>query len=324
MINTKIIITQDIHEDGLNILQKNISEVVTAPSPDEETLLSLCTDEVTAFIVRHNRLTREMINKCKNLKVIVRHGVGVELIDTAAATERGIPVVNTPSAAITAVAEHTIMMMLSLAKKFFYADKTFRAGGYDFKNSYAPDDIEGKTLGIIGFGSIGREVAKRASAFDMKIIAFDAFLPEEVFTSNGVIRVNSVDEIYINSDFVSLHMPITEETKYSVNYDKFAMMKKSAHIINCSRGELIVESDLIKALNEKLIAGAGLDVFDPEPPSKDNPLFAMENVVLTPHSSALTVHGSRRMAEDSAKLLIDIFEGKELRNLVNKEILNKK
>ncbi len=320
MIDAKIIITQEIHPDGLKILKENVTNVVEAPKPDEETLLSLMGDDVTGIIVRHNKLTKAMIDKCTNLKVISRHGIGVELIDVNAATERGVPVVNTPKAAVTSVAEHTIMMILSLAKKFFYADKTFREGGYDFKNKYAPDDVEGKTLGIIGLGSIGREVAKRAKAFDIELIAYDPYITDEPFEQYGVRRVHSADEVYKNSDFVTVHTPLTAETRFMVNYEKFEMMKPTAHFINCARGEVVCEVDLIKALNDKQIAGAGLDVFDPEPPKKDNPLFAMENVVLTPHSSALTNAGKVKMSVQSVQQLLKVLKGETPDYLVNKEI----
>ncbi len=320
MIDTKILITQSIHPDGLELLKKHVTNVIEAPAYDEETLLSLIDDDVTGIIVRHNRLTRKIIEKAKNLKVIARHGIGVELIDVQAATDNNVYVVNTPVAAVTSVAEHTIMMILCLAKKFFYADSEFRAGGYDFKNSYAPDDVEGKVLGLVSLGKIASQVAKRAKAFDMKVIAYDPYVDDSVFEQAGVTRVNSLDEVLKESDFVSLHTPLTDSTRYLINYENLCKMKPTAYLINCARGEVVAEKDLIKALDEKIIAGAGLDVFDPEPPTKDNPLFKMDNVVLTPHSSALTNAGKIRMSVQSVEQLLNVLEGRGPECLVNKEL----
>lgn len=322
MLDGKVIITQTIHPAGMELLKQNVKEVVVSPSPDEGTLLSVMDDRVTGIVVRHNRLTKSILDKAVNLKVIARHGVGVELIDVAAATARGIPVVNTPMAAVTSVAEHTIMMMLCLTKKLFYADKEFRAGGYDFKNTYKPDDLEGAVLGIIGFGNIGRCVARRAAAFDMEILAYDPYVPEEAFAEAGVRRVSSLEELLPASDFVTIHTPLTDITRHLLGKKQFAMMKPSAYFINCARGEVVVETELIEALQNGVIQGAGLEVFDPEPPRKDNPLFKMDNVILTPHSSALTTLGSKKMSIQSAQQLLRVLSGEGPEHLVNKEILN--
>lgn len=318
-----MLITQAINEHGLKILKKNVREVVTSSSPDEKTLLSLIDDSVTGVIIRHNRFTQGMIEKAVNLKVICRHGVGVELIDVRAATERGIPVVNTPHAAVTSVAEHVIMMMLCLAKKFFYADSTFRKGEYAFKNYYEPDDLEGTSLGIIGFGNIGQLVAKRAAAMDMQIYAYDPYADDEIFNSLGVKRIKKLEDLLKISDYITVHTLLNEETRHLIGMKQFRAMKPTAYFINCSRGEVVNELDLIEALQQKLIRGAGLDVFDPEPPMEDNPFFKMDNVILTPHSSSLTTAGMAKMSIHAAEQLLRVLNGQEPEHLVNKSLISK-
>lgn len=329
-LQKKVLVTQFIHPDGMKILEDAVENVVVAPSPDPETLLSVMDDSIDGIIVRHNRLTGEMIRKCTNLQVIARHGIGTELIDLNAATEQGVIVTNTPHAATVSVAEHTVMFILMLGRKIRIADKEQRKGNFAIKVTYAPDDVEGKTVGIVGLGHIGSIVAKYCEAFDMNVIAYDPYKTEEYCKSFGVKVVPDLETLLRESDFVTLHTPQTAETIHMMSTEQFSLMKPSAYFINCSRGPVVDEKALIQALKEGVIAGAALDVFEHEPTDKDGKalddyteLFSMDNVVVSPHSSALTVSGSRKMAVQSAEQMVKVLRGQPADWVVNKEVFKK-
>jgi len=322
-LQTKVLLTQPIHAKGMAMLEAAVAEVVLAPNDKIETLAGLLDEKVTGVIVRYNVFNRELMEKAPNLKVISRHGIGVELIDLEAATERGIMVVNTPAAATVSVAEHVVMMTMVLAKKLMYADAQLRAGNYAVKDKYLPADVEDSTLGLIGMGKIGGEVAKRCLALGMKVIAYDPYLSEAAFAQLGVGSEKTVEDVLKKADFISLHTPLTPETKHLMGEKQFALMKDSAYLINCSRGEVVDEEALIKALQNKVIAGAGLDVFTKEPPDQNSPLFTMDNVVVTPHSSSLTSNGKIKMATGAVEQLMKVLNGEMPDYLVNKAVLQK-
>lgn len=315
---TTVLVTQPINEKGMKLLEDAVEKVIVAPDCKIETIASLLNEDVTGVIVRYNVFNREIMEKAPNLKVIARHGIGVELIDLEAASERGIMVVNTPDAATVSVAEHVIMMMLVLSKKMLFADRELKKGNYAVKDKYVPDDLEGKTLGLIGFGKIGREVAKRAAGLCMDVIAYDPYTSQEAFDSMGVEKVNSMDVLLERSDFVSLHTPLTPQTNHMMGEAQLKLMKKSAFLINCSRGQVVDEVALIDSLQKNIIAGAGLDVFEKEPPEANNPLFSMDNVIVTPHSSSLTASGTVKMAVGAAQQLLKVLRGEAPDYLVNK------
>ena len=294
-LKTKVLVTQPIHPKGMELLKNNIEEVILAPNDKIETLLKLLDDSVTGVVVRYNIFNRELMDKAPNLKVIARHGIGVELIDLAAATEKGIMVVNTPDAATVSVAEHVVMLILALSKKLIYADRELKKGNY-VKDEYISDDVQNKVLGLVGFGRISREVAKRCLCLGMEVIAFDPFVDKEKFVELNVKKIESFDHLLLLSDFVSMHTPLTDQTRNMISDAQFELMGPNTYFINCSRGNVVDEEALIRALQQNRIAGAGLDVFSKEPPDKDNPLFKLENVILTPHSSSLTENGKIKMA----------------------------
>jgi D-3-phosphoglycerate dehydrogenase len=323
-IKGKVIITQSIHDEGMRLLEENIEEVILASDPSEETLMSLMDESVIGIVVRHNKLTKNILDKAPNLKVISRHGIGVELIDLEEATSRHIPVVNTPYAATTSVAEHTVMMILVLAKKLLFAHNEFCAGGYGFKNTYLPQDVQGMTLGVLGIGNIGSQVIRRAYGFDLNIIAYDTDISakraDKIKSDYNITIVDSMEEVLKTADIVTIHVPSNEKNYKMIGKEQLEMMKPSAFLINCARGEILDEGALIDALNNKTIAGAGIDVFDPEPPSVDNPLLKMDNVILTPHSSALTVQGKIRMSRGSAEQMLKVLSNEKPDYLVNKQV----
>ena len=322
-LKTKVLLAQPIHEKGLKMLEDRVEEVVLAPNDKIETLASLLDDKVEGVIVRYNVFNRELIEKAPNLKVIARHGIGVELIDLAAATEHGVMVVNTPDAATVSVAEHVVTMALVLAKRLMVADAALRKGNYAIKDKYGPDDVEGKTLGLVGLGRIGREVARRCQALGMKVIAFDPYADAAIAGQTGVSLAGSLAEVLSSADFVSMHTPLTPETRHLIGDEQFAMMKPTAYFINCARGEVVDEAALIRALKDRKIAGAGLDVFAKEPPAADNELFAMDNVIVTPHSSPLTTNGKIKMATGAVEQLMKVLTGEKPDYLVNRDVLTK-
>ena len=329
-LKKKVLITQFIHPDGMKILEDAIEHVVLAPDPKPETLLSMMDESIDGIIVRHNRLTSEMIQKCPNLQVIARHGIGTELIDLEAATKQGVIVKNTPHAATVSVAEHTMMYILMLGRKIMTADKEQKKGNFAIKVTYKPDDIEGKTVGIIGLGHIGSIVAKYCNIFDMNVIAYDPRLSPEDDAKYGAKIMPDMDSVLKKADFVTLHTPQTEETIHMMSTEQFEKMKSSAYFINCSRGPIVDEKALIEALENQTIAGAALDVFETEPTDKDGKLldtyqklFSMENLIISPHSSALTVSGSRKMAVQSAEQMVKVLKGEKADWIVNTAVLEK-
>lgn len=322
-IKTKVLVTQPIHAKGMQMLTEAVEEVIQAPNDRIETLASLLDDKVEGVIVRYNVFNRELIEKAPNLKVIARHGIGVELIDQEAATEHAVMVVNTPDAATVSVAEHVVMMAMVLAKKLFMADAALRKGNYAIKDKYAPDDVEAKTIGLVGLGRIGREVACRCRALGMKVIAFDPYMSPPCAQEIGVTLMETLEELLASADFVSMHTPLTPTTRHLIGEKQFALMKPDAYFINCSRGEVVDEEALIQALKDKKIAGAGLDVFTTEPPSPENPLFSMDNVIVTPHSSSLTVNGKIKMATGAVEQLLKVLRGEMPDYLVNAKVLEK-
>ena len=237
---------------------------------------------------------------------------------------------NTPHAATVSVAEHTMMYILMLGRKIMTADKEQKKGNFAIKVTYKPDDIEGKTVGIIGLGHIGSIVAKYCNIFDMNVIAYDPRLSPEDGAKYGAKMMPDMDSVLKNADFVTLHTPQTEETIHMMSKEQFAKMKPSAYFINCSRGPIVDEKALIEALENQTIAGAALDVFETEPTDKDGKLldtyqklFSMENLIISPHSSALTVSGSRKMAVQSAEQMVKVLKGEKADWIVNTAVLEK-
>lgn len=318
----KVLIVQPIHESGIKVFDDRF-DVKVASDPSVETVIREI-QGVEGVVVRTAPFTREIIEAAKDLKVIARHGVGVDNIDVEAATEHGIYVLNTPNANAVSVAEHTLIAMGALAKRVLQMDKGTRAGDWEIRNEYKAVDLDGKTLGLVGIGRIGTMVARKAQgAFNMKVIAFDPYAKPEVARENGITLVSSVDEVFREADVVSLHTPLTPETRHTVNRARLALMKPTAFLINFSRGEVVDEAALYDALKNERIAGAALDVFEEEPAAASNPLFALPNVLVSPHSAALTKECVIRMATGAAQGVVDVLTGKKPQFIVNPAVLEK-
>ncbi len=250
--------------------------------------------------------TPQILDRCPDLRVIARVGVGYDAVDVPAATERGIAVTITPGTNEGSVAEHTFMLLLACARQLVSQHNSIVAGGWP-RNANVP--VRGRTLGIVGLGRIGKAVALRAIAFGMPIIAFEPN-PDKEFVSKHQIALRSLDEVMREADYVSIHAPMMPESKHLVNARTLALMKPTAYLINTSRGGLVNEPDLLKVLKDHRIAGAALDVFDQEPPPPDHPFFELDNIILTAHTAGVDLRSRDDMALSAAQAIIDLSQGK--------------
>jgi D-3-phosphoglycerate dehydrogenase len=318
----KVLLYEDMHEAGKAILREE-AEILFATSLEESDLIKEVR-EVDGIIVRANgKVSRKMMDVAPQLKVIGRHGVGVENIDLEAATEKGIWVVNTPDANDISVAEHFFGLALILSKMLKKADVALREGRFEVRYEYIGKELHGKTLGILGFGRIGKAVGSIGhKGFDMKVLYYDAVRYEDTEKEIKAEKVG-LEELLTQSDYISINLPMLPATKGLLKEREFGLMKPSAYIINLARGPIWDEKALYAVLKEKKIAGAGSDVYEVEPATKDHPLFQLENFVGTPHMAAHTDEALRRMsfvAED----IVRVLEGKVPLHPVNQPRLLRK
>lgn len=311
LIMAKILVSEKVHPDGPAMLVAAGHEVVYLQNRDQAELAEKI-KEVDAVFVRVMDITREMIESAPNLKMVSKHGVGVDNIDMEACKEKGIVVTITPGANSQAVAEHAFALLMGVAKNLVPVSDRYRKIGFEAKNYPNGAELEGKVLGIIGCGRIGKRVAKMGyGGFDMNVLVYDPYLTQEQLPA-GCTKVETLEELMTKADFVTLHAPLTEETRHMINADTLAMMKPTAYLVNCARGPMIDEAALIAALQNGTIAGAGLDVTDPEPAAPDNPLFTMDNVILTAHYAPSTVDTAYKVSTIGSKNLIAFFGDGEM------------
>lgn len=315
----KVFLTEHIHDGAVTYLQENF-EVIQGTSIASADIIRQA-QGCSAILIRSAKITAEIMDAIPTLRVVAKHGMGVDNIDVAHATEKGILVVNAPFSNLNAVAEHIVMLLLSLSKRTVRMDKLTRTGQFAQRNTYKTIELKQTTVGIIGMGKISRLVVKKLSGFEMRIIASDPFVQQEDVDGLGVTMVTA-EEVYKDSDFVIVHTSLFPSTFHLVGGEQFRQMKPTAFIINAARGPVIDEAAMIEALRTGEIAGAGLDVFEQEPPAADNPLFSMENVILSPHNAALSDGALRAMAMDSAMGITEYLTGKPVTYPVNQEILN--
>lgn len=305
----KFVMTQAVCPEGLQMLD-GIADIYIADNPDPNNYLSEM-EQADALIVRIASCNKNVIDHSPNLKVIGRTGVGYDSVDVNAATERGIPVVITPGANNRSVAEHAVAMMFALSKNLFEAQQEMCCGNWEIRGAKKAFELEGKTIGILGLGAIGRETAKICKGLGMKIAAYDPFLSKEQVEEYGAIYYKDYEELLKISDVVSIHVPLTEKTKNMISKRHLLTMKKTSLIINCSRGGIVNEPDLVEALKNGVIAGAGTDVFCNEPPQSDDPLLNCPNLIVSPHSAAQTREAVIKMAQMCIKGCLSIAEGKK-------------
>ncbi len=310
----KVLVSDNISSKGVEIL-KNAGlavDVKTGLKPDE--LKSIIGDYHALIVRSATKATADIIDAAKNLKVIGRAGSGLDNVDKAAASKRGIVVMNTPGGNTITTAEHTIAMIFAVARKIPQANASMAGGSWE-KKKFMGTELYNKTLGIIGLGNIGGEVARRAQSLGMQVISFDPFLSEEKANEMGISKIE-VSELIKRADFITVHTPLTNETKNLIRAETIKTMKDGVYIINCARGGIINEKDLYDALESGKVAGAALDVFEQEPPV-NNPLIGHDKVVSTPHLGASTQEAQENVALAVAEQIVDYLLHGTIRNAVN-------
>jgi len=312
----KILVSDALSEEGLRILNeiKDFQVDVKLGLKPEE-LKSIIKDYQALLVRSATKVTKDIIDAASNLKVIGRAGVGLDNVDLDAATQKGIIVMNTPGGNTISTAEHAVSMILSLSRSIPQANASTKKGEWK-RSKFMGVEVYAKVLGIVGFGRIGKEVAKRALSFGMRVLAYDPFLSREVAETLGV-EVVELKDLFEQSDYITVHTPLTEETKHIVSTKQFAIMKKGVRIINCARGGIIDEQALIQAIKDGKVSGAALDVFEKEPLSPDNELLKLENVIVTPHLGASTEEAQVNVAIEVAEIVRDALLGRGIRNAAN-------
>ena len=306
----KILIIQNIHQEGIKLLESNSSYEFEIFNEINEEFKKKIVD-CDAISIRTAKLPDEIISSAKKLQVISRHGVGYDNIGLKSTKEIGATLTITATANAVAVAEHVMFMLLNISKRKDMYDQSVKSGKFNDRNKL-PKTIElwRKNILIAGFGRIGQALIKRCLGFEMNVFVYDPYINDEKINSLGGKKVNDLKEAVKDMDAISLHIPLNNETKNIVNYDLLRSMKKNCIIINAARGGIINEVDLDKALRENLIFGAGLDVFEVEPPKSDNPLLKNDKVFLSPHTAAFTEECMIRMGKETIQNIIDFFEKK--------------
>lgn len=307
----KVLIPKALSNTGVEYLRKKGCEVILgAPASPEDPLLETC-DAILAGAGSKIKYDKAVLDRCVRCKIISNFSAGFEHIDAAYAEKAGIQVTNSGTANSNAVAEQTILLLLSCAKNQGIMSNAARRGDFAVRKRVLNTELTGATLGLVGCGNIGRLVAQKAiHGFGMKVIAYAPHLTKEN-APQGVEPVSDCNEIYKNADYISLHVPLTEETRYMVSKDQFDMMKPTAYIINVSRGGIIKEADLIQAIRENKIKGAGLDVFEKEPLPADSGLSQYENIILSPHSAANTRQALENMELYAAMDIWRVLNGEK-------------
>ena len=314
----KIVISHPLYQDGMALLEGKAEIVITNDGDSDRILDSLI--DADAYILRIGKIDRKAIERCEKLKVITRPGVGYDSVDVQAATERGIPVVLCPAANARAVAEHTVALLLACAKNIVESVNETKVGNFGIRNRYAAVDIVDKMLVVLGFGNIGRQVAKLCAALDMKVGVFDPFVKRETAEEMGYVYFENMLDALAAADFVSLHMPSMPSTRGMIAAEQFKAMKPTAFFLNAARGDVVNEPALIAALKNGEIAGAGLDVLVEEPFPADHPFMTMPNVVLTPHMAAQSQETVSKLVTMAAEGTLAVLLGEKWPYVANPEV----
>ena len=316
----RILVNKPIHKDAIALLSQEL-EVLTPYKASREEILVMLPDVHATILCAGMRMDAEAIAAASSLEVLGRHGAGLDIVDIPAATARGIPVVFTPLGPTESTAEHAFMLMMAAARKLSYLDRAVRAGNFHVRDHVVGTELMGKKVGVVGFGNIGRRFAAMCrDALQMEVHAYDPFIDAQKIRDWGATAEDSVVGMAAKVDFLSLHIPSTKESHHIVDAAVLDALGPDAFLINCSRGPVVDEKALVAALTENKIAGAGLDVYDPEPPQADNPLFSLDNVVLTPHLASFTDDGRRRMGLMAAKGVTSVLRGEKPQYLANPEV----
>ena len=318
----KVLVVQGLHEQGLEMLKNRTDiEFNVLMSDDENEILEAAKD-VSGITVRTAKISSKIIEAANKLQVVSRHGVGYDSIDLVSLNNKKIPLTIAAHSNMISVSEQAMFFLLALSKNVFYYDDFTRKGDWTNRWDVKAWDLAKKNILVIGFGRIGSNFVKRALAFDMNVYVYDPYVEKEKVKISGAIPVDNISENLPKMDAVTLHCPKNDETRDLFTKKEFDLMKKSSFIINCARGGILNEEDLYEALTNKKIAGAGLDVFDVEPTPSSNPLFKLNNVILSPHIAGVTVESTIRMATETVQNVLDVLDDKINQSVVvnNKEI----
>jgi len=312
----KIATMGPLHSDGLSILEKNDYNVFEVTDFSSDSLIAKLQD-VDGIALRTAKLTKDVLEKCHKLKIVSRHGVGYDNVDLNYLNEKKIALAITGTANAVTVAEHVMAMFLNVCKIIKQSDRLVRDGKFVEKRSL-PDFFElyEKNIFILGFGRTGRALAKRCLGFDTRVYVYDPFIDASIIKENNCIPADFDEGLHI-ADFISVHMPFNEKTKNMIAKDQLMMMKKTCILVNTARGGIINEQDLIWALTNKEIYGAGIDVYEKEPPNNDNPLFKLNNIILTPHIAGLTLECRKRMAIETCENILHYLSDRSKLNVTN-------
>lgn len=312
----KVVISHRLHDDGMAVLEKAGVDVVITNSGEPKDMLPELRD-ADAVIIRIGSIDRATMLECPNLKAIGRPGVGVDDVDVAAATELGIPVVIAPGANTRSVAEHAMAMMFACAKDLIRSDREMRKGNFGIRSSYKAFELCGKTLGLVGYGHIGSVLAGMAAGIGMNVIVYDPFVKREAVEEAGYGYRAAMTDVLREADVVSLHTPLTPETRNMIGEAELKLMKKDAILINCARGGIVDEVALNRALDAGRIHSAGTDVVVHEPISTDDPIFAHDNIVVSPHMAGQTREAASGVATLAAEGVVAVIKGEKWAKVCN-------
>lgn len=314
----KVVLTHRLYEAGMQLLDGKVTVSITNTGKPREMLPELV--DADGLIIRIGSIDRSAMLAAKKLKVIGRPGVGVDDVDVCAATELGIPVVIAPGANTRSVAEHALALIFAAAKDILNSDKQTRSGNFNVRNSYKAFELLGKRLGLVGYGNIGRELAKLCSAIGMKVMVFDPFVKQEAIEQLGYQYEKELDELLRNADVISLHVPLTDKTKNLIGEREFGLMQPHTVLVNCARGGVIDEQALAEALKANKIHSAALDVLAVEPVKPQDPLALLENTVITPHMAGLTKEAAAGVSTMAVEGVLAVLRGEQWPYVANKEV----
>ena len=319
----KVLINKPIHDAAIKRLKEEV-EVITPFTASSDEILAMLPGVQGIVLCAGFKVGEKALEVADGLEVIGRHGAGLEIVDIDAATKKQVPVVFTPVGPTESTAEHAFLLMMAVARKLSMLDRAIRSGNFHIRDKVVGTELRGKKVGVVGFGHIGQRFAEMCrGALEMQIYAYDPYLEQAKVESWGAIYQDDLMEMAREVDFLSVHSPSTPATRHLINKDVMSALGPNGFLINCSRGQIVDEAALIQALQAGELAGAALDVYDPEPPASDNPLFRMDNVVLTPHLASFTEESRRRMGLMVAEDVLSVLRGEMPLYPVNPEVFVK-
>lgn len=314
----RVLLSHALYKDGMDVLEGKVEMIIANNGKSDEIIEEL--KKADGFILRIGKIDRKAIEACPGLRVITRTGVGCDNVDLKAATENGIPVIFCPTQHARAVAEHTLAMIFALSKNLIESHNETVKGNFNVRNKYQAVDVRSKTVSVVGFGNIGKELASLCKGIGMDVLVCDSLKKKEMVEAKGYRFTDSLNEAISAADYLSLSIPYRPETRHIISRAQFDLMKKSAFFLNCARGELVNEKDLYDALYENRIAGAAIDVMQVEPIQKDNPLLSLDNIIVTPHMAPLTKETTAEIVKIAAEGTLAVLNGQKWPYVANPEV----